>query len=149
MQGIDNLFNVMIASTRLLMKKKMKKRNLKHFRVDCQRSEKKIQNIQEIKRTLFKWTKQDQLLVATWANPPTSLIFWHFHSLYSLHTHTHSLGQRSFFLLAVWNTLPYEIRSFSTLSSLNYVLKPIFFGSPALCVCVCGGGGGRSGEREN
>ena len=29
-------------------------------RVDCQRSEKKIQNTQEIKRTLFNWTKQDK-----------------------------------------------------------------------------------------
>ena len=29
-------------------------------RVDCQRSEKKIQNTQKIKRTLLNWTKQDK-----------------------------------------------------------------------------------------
>ena len=29
-------------------------------RVDCQRSDKKIQNTREIKRTIFNWTKQDK-----------------------------------------------------------------------------------------
>ena len=64
--------------------------------------------------------------------------------------HTHSLGQRSFSYAAtaVWNTLPYEIRSSNTISPLNHHLKLIFFSSPTdVCVCV-GGGEERKRERE-
>ena len=67
---------------------------------------------------------------------------------------THLLGQRSFSYAApaVWNTLPYEIRSSNTISSFKSSLKTSsFFSSPTDCVCVCvrererGG----EGEREN
>ena len=44
--------------------------------VDCRRSEKKIQNSQEIKRTLFNWTKQDKMCKFSRKSSFSSYIFF-------------------------------------------------------------------------
>ena len=45
--------------------KKQRKKKIGN-RFDCPLSEKKIQNTQEMKRTLFIWTKQDKNCFETW-----------------------------------------------------------------------------------
>ena len=62
---------------------------------------------------------------------------------------THLFGQRSlsYAAPAVWNTLPYEIRSSNTISSLKSSLKPYLF-QQSYWLCVGGGGGGRECEEE-
>ena len=64
---------------------------------------------------------------------------------------THSLSQRSCVCVcvcaapAVWNTLPYEMRSFNTISSFKLSLKTYLF-QQSYWLCVWGGereGGGR------
>ena len=64
---------------------------------------------------------------------------------------THSLGQKSlsYAAPAVWYTLPYEIRSSSTISSFKSSLEThLFQQSYRLCVCVGGKEWGRERERE-
>ena len=79
------------------------------------------------------------------ANPPTSLIFWRFHSLYFHCTHTLIWSKIIFFMLCRQSgTLLCDIRSSSTISSFKSSLKSYLFQqSYWLCLFV-----GRGRERE-